>query len=158
MSKDKFGQGERIARVIHLLVVDGGMSYPELRKRFSKCSEATIHRDIGLLKKVGLVVEKKVLKTTENVDSRKVFIFFKDDIDIVGKTKRAMEILKKDFRQVTLDQIASISGLPPTKITEAAYALAAQLDLLIGKEAIEAPPAPFYWSSGKKSNNSPRVR
>ena len=55
----KYGQGERIARIIHLLVTDGSKSYSELKKRFPKISEVTVERDIKLLKKTKVVVERK---------------------------------------------------------------------------------------------------
>ena len=143
-----YGQGERIARMIHLLVTKGGQSYPELEKRFPKCKPLTIHRDIKLLKKTGLIVEKRKQKTMGQVISRKVFIFFKDNRDVVGKTKDAMENLKQEYSQVTLDLIACHAGFPPEEIRVAAYNLAPQLDLLIGKEEKQKPPSPLVV--GKK--------
>lgn len=150
ISKDKYGQGERIARIIHLLATEGSKSYPELRERFPKISEATLERDIKLLKKTKVVVDRKEARVVAGVISRKVFMFFKDDKDIVGKTKKAMENLKQDFNQVTLEQIASYSGLPPEKIVDTAYALAPKLNLLIGKEAKATPPPPLIVGAHEK--------
>ncbi|NIU82342.1 MAG: hypothetical protein GWN17_02125 [Candidatus Korarchaeota archaeon] len=77
------------------------------------------------------------MRARNDVNTRKVFVFFKDERDIVGKTRMAMENLKRTHRQVTLDLIASRAGLPPKEIHEAAYALAPELDLLIGmKESL----------------------
>jgi len=87
-----------------------------------------------LLKETGLIKEKKESRIINGISTRKVFIFFKDDKDIIGRTKRAMENLKQTYSQVTLDLIASRVGLPPDKIQEAAYTLAAELNLPIGKK------------------------
>lgn len=150
ISGNKYSQGERIAAIIHFLAAEGSKSYPELKERFSMISEATLQRDMTLLKETKVVVERKEPRVAKEVISRKVFLFFKDDEDIVGKTKKAMENLKQDFRQVTLDQIASHSGLSPDQIRSAAYALAPKLALLIGKDAIEAPPLPLIIGAREK--------
>jgi hypothetical protein len=154
MSKDKYGQGERIARMIHVLVAKGSMSFPELKKKFPKFSEATLRRDVRLLKKTRLVIERREPRTTDGSISRKVFIFFKDDKDIVGKTKNAMESLRGDHLQVTLDQIASLAGMPPTQIEEAAYALAPELNLLIGKDVIGKKDVPVIGLTGVRQRHA----
>ena len=133
----------RIAQLIHLLASKGSMSRPELRRHFPKVSESTLTRDMKILKEVGLVKERRELRVVDGVAARKVFIFFKDDIDVLGRTRQAMLSLKENYTQVTLDQIASNAGLEPTKVTEAAYALARELKLQIGSNAIETPPRPL---------------
>ena len=140
ISKDKYGQGERIARIIHLLVTEGAKSYFELREKFPMYSNATLGRDIKLLKKTGMVVERKEARTVGTTISRKVFIFFKDNRDVVGKIRKTIQDLKKEYSQITLDQIASRSGFPPRKVEEEAYSLASKLDMLIGKDPIQRPP------------------
>lgn len=127
------------------MVTEGQQSFPELRNKFPMFSEATLQRDIKLLKETGLIVDRKIdeSRIVNGIDIRKVFIFFKDDKDIVGNTKKAMEILKHEYTQITLDQIASYAGLPPGMILNAAYALAPKLGLLIGSEAKEVPPSPI---------------
>lgn len=97
-------------------------------------SDATLQRDIKLLKETGLIIHKKESRLVDGICTRKVFIFFKDDRDVVGKTERAMEKLKRRYGQVTLELIASHAGLLPEDIQEAAYTLAAKLDLPIGKK------------------------
>jgi hypothetical protein len=97
-------------------------------------SDATLQRDMKLLKETGLIIDKKESRLVDGIHTRKVFIFFKDDKDIVGKTKKAMEKLKRRYGQVTLELIASYAGLLSENIQEAAYTLAAKLDLPIGKE------------------------
>ena len=58
--------------------------------------------------------------------------------------KGAMEKLKeKGYEQVTLDMIASYTGLPPEEVKKHAYTLAPKLKLLIGNESREAPPKPL---------------
>jgi len=151
MNEDKYGQGERIARIIHLLAERGSMSYPELEKRYPKSSKATLLRDMRLLKKTNLVVVRREPRTTDGRSSRKTFIFFKDNRDVVGKTKSAMEKLKKDYTQITLDLIASHAGLPPEDIKSAAYALAPELGLLIGETSKERPPSPLFVGAPPKS-------
>ena len=143
MRKEKISQGERIARIIHLLITDGSKSYPEIEEKFPMVSTSTIKRDIKLLKRLGLIVEKRVAKTTGEKNSRKVFIFFKDNKDVVGKTENAMEALKREFIQVTLDQIASRAGFPPSIVEEHAFALAPKLKLIIGKKEISVQPTPL---------------
>ena len=144
INKEKYSQGERIARMIHLLLEEGSKSYPELQKKFPTSSKATLCRDIKLLTKTKLIIEKKEARTVANVISRKVFMFYKDSLDSIRKTRNAMEKLKTEYSQVTLDLIASYAGLPPDKIQEDAYTLARQLSLLIGKEATARPPSPLF--------------
>jgi len=134
MVKRRYSHGERIARIIHLLVTEGSKSFPELQKKFTMFSNATLQRDIKLLKETGLIIDKKESRPVDGIRTRKVFIFFKDDRDIVGKTEKAMKKLKPRYRQVTLELIASHAGLPPESIQEVAYTLAPNLDLPIGKE------------------------
>ena len=52
MSKEKMSQGERVARIIHLLITNGAKSYPELEKNFPMFNKTAIERDINLLKHV----------------------------------------------------------------------------------------------------------
>lgn len=134
MVKRSYSQGERIARIIHPLVTEGSKSFPELQKKFPTFSKPTLDRDIRLLKKTKLIIDKNESRLFDGIRTRKVFIFFKDDQDIIGRTKRAMEKLRQHYRQVTLELIASHAGLPPESIQKVAYALAPKLDLPIGKE------------------------
>jgi len=134
MVKRRYSQGKRIARIIHLLVTQGSKSFPELQKKFPMFSDATLQRDIKLLKETGLIIHKKESRLVDGIHTRKVLIFFKDDRDIVGKTEKAMEKLKRRYSQVTLELIASYAGLLPENIQEAAYTSAAKLDLPIGKK------------------------
>jgi len=138
MKREKYSQGERIAYMIHFLVTEGSKSYPELKKRFPMFSEATLLRDVELLMKTELIIEKPETRQINGISTRKIFIFFKDDKDVVGKTKKAMNDLKDEFYgQVTLDLIASRVGLPPETIRDAAYTLAPEVGLLIGMENIK---------------------
>jgi hypothetical protein len=132
--------GERIAIIIYILSEKGGKSRPELKERFPKVSQATLDRDIAILKRNKLIVEKKEIRSTEGRDSRKVFIFYKDNKDIGERTRKAMEKLEKDYVQVTLFQIASLAGLKPGVLTDVAYELAPKLNLMIGQESIMRPP------------------
>jgi hypothetical protein len=135
-------EGERIATIIYILTTTGGKSRLELKSRFPSVSQATLDRDIAILKREKLIVAKKEIRSIKGVDSRKVFIFFKDDKHIEEKTRKAMEILEKDYVQVTLFQIASLAGLKPDDFIDVAYELAPKLNLLIGQESIERPPNP----------------
>jgi DNA-binding transcriptional ArsR family regulator len=140
MSEKGTRTGRRIAQLIHLLVNKGSMSRPELMRRFPKMSESALSRNLKILKEEGLIKERRETRLVDGVATRKVFFFFKDDTDVLGRTRQTMLSLKKEHIQVTLDQIASNVGLEPKVITEAAYALARELDLQIGSNAIVAPP------------------
>jgi hypothetical protein len=143
METPKKTPGERIAAIIFVLVTSGGISRQELKSRFPKVCQAALDRDIALLKREHLIVEKKEIRSINGVDSRKVFIFFKDDKDLQGRTRKAMEILEKEFVQVTLFQIASLAGLKPEALIDAAYELAPKLNLLIGEISQVRPPKPI---------------
>jgi hypothetical protein len=140
MSKTKLSQGKRIALITHLLATDGAKSFYQLKEKFSMVSDATLRRDLKLLRETKLVVETREARNTDEHISRKIFIFFKDYSDIVGKTKDAMEKLKKDFCQITLEQIASKSGLPPDRIETVAYNLAPKLEILISQHSKQESP------------------
>ena len=128
----KYSQGRRIASILYFLITKGSKSFPELKERFPMVSKATLERDIKLLREEGIVVDKKESRLVSTVNARKVFMFFKDDKDIVGKTKKAMENLKEmGYAQVTLDLIASKAGFPPKTLKEAAYSLAPKINLMI---------------------------
>lgn len=142
MKGSEMSEGERIASIIYILIMDGGISRPELKNRFPDVSQATLDRDIAILKNENLIIEKLESRSLNGVNSRKVFIFFKDSKNIEGKTRKAMETLEKDHVQVTLFQIASLAGLKPDDLINAAYELAPKLNLLIGQESIIRPPNP----------------
>jgi hypothetical protein len=146
MEQPKKTPGERIAAIIFILANSGGISRQELKGRFSKVSQAAIDRDIATLKREQLIVEKKEIRSINGVDSRKVFIFFKDDKDVQGRTRKAMEILEKEYVQVTLFQIASLAGLKPDDLISIAYELAPKLNLLIGQDSKVRPPTPVGFS------------
>jgi hypothetical protein len=103
-------------------------------------SQPTLDRDSTILEHEGLIVEKKEVRSTDGLDSCKVFMFFKDDKDIQGRTRKALEILKEDYVQVTLFQIASLAGLKPEVLVDVAYELAPKLNLFIGQESTIRPP------------------
>jgi hypothetical protein len=153
-NEDKYGQGERIARIIHLLAESGSKSYPELERKFPRSSKATLLRDIKLLKKTKLVVERREARTTDGRISRKTFTFFKDNKDVIGKTRNAMEKLKENYTQITLDLIASHAGLPPEDVKNAAYTLASELGLLIGKDSKDRPPAALLVGAHTRADSN----
>lgn len=130
----------RIASLIHLLATKGSICRQELRKHFPGVSESTLTHNLKILKDEGLVKERRQSKTVDGIVARRVFFFFKDDVDVLGRTRQTMLSLRENYVQVTLDQIASNVGLEPKVVTEAAYALARELNLQIGSSAIEAPP------------------
>jgi DNA-binding transcriptional ArsR family regulator len=159
MNKDKVGQAERILRILHFLIMNGAKSYSEVGKGFPRVSQSTLERDMKLLKKTRLVVERKELKISDEKVSKKVFMFFKDDKDIVRNVDKAMENLKQDFCQVTLDQIASCSGLAPDDdMRRVAYALAPKLGLPIGREPIERPPDPLFVGAEEKTQTGSKKK
>jgi len=119
--------------MIHLLATEGSKSPLELKRKFPMFSEATVNRDIKLLKKTGLIVEKRESRVVGEINTRKVFVFFGDHKDVTGKTRKAMERLKRGYTQVTLELIASYAGLPPKKVKREAYRLAPELGLPIGR-------------------------
>jgi hypothetical protein len=158
----EFGQGKRIARIVYILAKEGGKSRPELKARFNKISESSFDRDISLLKSTGVIVVQRKPETTVTKISGKtvtrvsriVYIFFKDNTDIVGRTRKAMRTLAVDFSRITIDQIASTAGLPPRQIEEHAYRYAPTLNIQIGKEPLERPPNGLFVGKGTSAEKA----
>lgn len=136
-TKKNYGRGERIARIIKVLIEEGPQSFPELRKKFPNVSEDTIQRDVGTLKRAGLVVESKESRVVDGRRTRKLFAFYlerqaniKEALDEFHRNRvselswedlenhpKVHKILTTDERSFALHLASSMD--PPIKMTSA---------------------------------------
>lgn len=136
-TRKDYAQAERIARIVKTLIEKGSKSYPELEGKFPNVSEDTIKRDVKLLKKVGLVVERKESRRVGGRRARKVFVFYKHEPSF--KIEKAVKHLKEKLRlkQFPLTDVASLSGLTPRELEDAGvYEIVKREGVMIGSERI----------------------